>query len=135
MERKPVSAEVWAGYINIMKGKLQVMVKKSKSGYSLFLKIAVREGYIVLEYRRERITKVESNHCETILAAHSVSNGYIMAVGDGDYVIDALRKCKEGRFANQFCEPSCRFETIKIVDGYLVEILVIVCLGGYGGGG
>ncbi len=82
----------------------------------MYARVAIPAGYVIIEYRGERITKAESARRE-IARLERVRRG-----GDGSaYVfrlnqrhdLDARRWGNMSRFINHSCDPNCRAEKIR----------------------
>ncbi len=82
-------------------------------GQGVYARVAIPAGYVIVEYRGERITKAESARREAARLARSREGAEACTYSfwlNQRYDIDGRRWGNVSKFINHSCEPSCRAE-------------------------
>ena len=93
-----------------------LLIRRGRSaihGRGVYARIAIPEGYVIVEYTGERITKAESERREAA-RMERIRRGrdgatYIFDLNQR-YDLDGRRGGNISRFINHSCEPNCRAE-------------------------
>ena len=95
------------------------MVRRGSSGIhgrGVYARVAIPAGYVIVEYRGERITKAESKRRE-LARLERVRRGqdgstYVFRLNQR-YDIDGRRWGNISRFINHSCDPNCRADKFR----------------------
>ena len=92
------------------------VIRRARSGIhgdGVYARVAIPAGYVIIEYRGERITKAESARREA-KRLERVRRGFAASTMafrlNQRYDIDARRGGNMSRFINHSCAPNCRSE-------------------------
>ncbi|KAH7487836.1 Histone-lysine N-methyltransferase SETD1B-A [Phytophthora ramorum] len=101
----------------------RMLVRKSSiHGYGLFLKEAVSEGQMIVEYQGQMIGQVVADERERRYEEQGVGSCYMFRL-DEKTIIDATRCGNLARFINHSCDPKA-FARIVAVEGGEKKIVI-----------
>lgn len=92
------------------------VIRRARSeihGHGVYARVAIPAGYVIIEYKGERITKAESarreaKRLERVRRGHDVSTMSFRL--NQRYDLDARRGGNMSRYINHSCAPNCRAE-------------------------
>jgi hypothetical protein len=101
----------------------RMLVRKSSiHGYGLFLKEAVAEGQMIVEYQGQMIGQAVADERERRYEEQGVGSCYMFRL-DEKMIIDATRTGNLARFINHSCDPKA-FARIVTVEGGEKKIVI-----------
>ncbi|KAE9346252.1 hypothetical protein PR003_g7531 [Phytophthora rubi] len=101
----------------------RMLVRKSSiHGYGLFLKEAVSEGQMIVEYQGQMINQTVADERERRYEEQGVGSCYMFRL-DEKTIIDATRCGNLARFINHSCDPKA-FARIVTVEGGEKKIVI-----------